>query len=618
MANISREKIEMITNKADIVSIISSYLKLSKKGRNFWGVCPFHPDSEPSMSVSPEKKIFKCFSCGAAGNAIDFVKDIERIDFLSALKKVSDSAGVELGELSNHAVKDKYSKEQRLIIKINEEANNFFKGMLHTEIGKEALKYIQDRKISNESIRKFEIGYASSKVKLSEKLLEKGYTKQEIELAGLGTVYDLEVRDYFVNRVIFPIRNEDNHVIGFSARTMTDEKPKYINSRESLVFKKSQLAYNIQNVAKTANFKKEIIVLEGFMDVISLDQVEIDNAIAIMGTAFSDYHVKLFKNINVKVKLFLDGDNAGINATVKAAKKLIDNKIDTLVIDNETESDPDELINQGKVELVNELILKATHPINFVINKLWKRVDINNPDSVNKYIVSIKDFVQGVSNPILIEQAIKKISKLTNINEDIVRQLFGAKPQKVVDKQFEKEFIPDNPSVYEPGPQYIPEDIPPIHNVVVEDTKAYRIDKAYRRAEQRVFVSLLKSDEFIEKIDKNKDLIIDSNLRSAIRGIIGEYRKGNYLGNNVTKILELVSDRTMHYRTEIDQIISDPLVNIAMTEKEIDDSFKLLSRFEGERQIKELEIRMNNADDIKEKIRIMNNINLLRKNLNSK
>lgn len=358
MVYISNEKINEVISKASIVDIISSYLHLIKKGRNYLAVCPFHNDSNPSLTVSPEKKIYTCFSCKASGNVINFVKEYEHVDFLTALKTVCEKSNIDLEELKDFSqpIKD---KESEMIFELNSQANDIFKTTLFSNLGQEALKYLKSRNIDIEEIKKFEIGFSSDKTNLVQKLLDKSYSSLDIEKANLGIITDTYTKDYFSNRIIFPIKDENNRVIGFSGRSFTkDNDPKYLNTKENKVFKKSHLAYNISSALKISRTLKKIIVLEGFMDVISLSRIDINNTIALMGTSLSNYHINLFKKNNLDVLLFLDGDDPGIQANIKITHQLLKEKINVLVIDNQTKYDPDELVN-NQPEYLKQIIDKT-------------------------------------------------------------------------------------------------------------------------------------------------------------------------------------------------------------------------------------------------------------------
>lgn len=368
MVYITNEKINEIISQANIVDIISSYLHLIKKGNNYLAICPFHNDSNPSLTISPQKRIYTCFSCKATGNVINFIKDYEHVDFLTALKTVCEKSNIQLDELKDfhQPIKD---LESEMILKLNSEANDIFKTTLFSNLGSNALEYLKSRNISIEEIKKFEIGFASDKTNLVQKLLDKNYNSLDIEKANLGIITNSYNKDYFINRIIFPIKDENNHIIGFSGRSYTkDNEPKYLNTKENKVFKKSHLAYNIASALKISKALKQIIVLEGFMDVISLSRIDINNTIALMGTSLSNYHLELFKKHNLEVLLFLDGDDPGVQANIKISHQLLKQQINVKIIDNQTSYDPDELINND-LEYLKQIINKPIHPINYLIEK---------------------------------------------------------------------------------------------------------------------------------------------------------------------------------------------------------------------------------------------------------
>lgn len=596
MSFVSEEKIANIIDKADIVSIISSYIKVSKKGRNYWSVCPFHEDSNPSMSISPEKKVYKCFSCGVGGNVLKFIEDFEKIDFIAALKKLASITQIDLSELNARTTKAKYDEKQEHIFKINADAMDFYQMVLNSKHGIEAKQYLAHRNISKEDIAKWHIGYASSEIKLFDKMLEKGYTQEELDEAGLISIKDDEILDFYFNRVIFPIWNEDNKVIGFSARTMQDIKPKYINSRENIVFKKSELAYNINNVSRTVNLKKYVIVLEGFMDVISLERIGIGNSIALMGTSLSDYHIKLFKWLKAEVKLFLDGDLAGINATIKMAKKLLAAGVKFSIIDNQTKNDPDELINAGKSEQVIEMIEKSIYPINFLIKKIFQFVDKQNPEQVKNYFNEIFYLIKMTNNNVIIDASLKMISEVSKTEINDIKKYFD-----------EFQFIPENNVIHQ-------QQIKQKKNISAANGQINKQkNSAYIKAEERVFISLLKSDQYLNKVEANIDYFNNPNTRMMVQGVVDEYRNGTFYGKDLQLILRLLEEKGMYFSDIILKLTNDELLNLKINENEIDDSFLVMQKYQIENEITQYEKKMKETTNYLEKKSIMRLIEGLHK-----
>ncbi|WFQ93538.1 DNA primase [Mycoplasma feriruminatoris] len=608
MVYISNEKINEVISKASIVDIISSYLHLIKKGRNYLAVCPFHNDSNPSLTVSPEKKIYTCFSCKASGNVINFVKEYEHVDFLTALKTVCEKSNIDLEELKDfsHPIKD---KESEMIFELNSQANDIFKTTLFSNLGQEALKYLKSRNIDIEEIKKFEIGFASDKTNLVQKLLDKSYSSLDIEKANLGIITDTYTKDYFSNRIIFPIKDENNRVIGFSGRSFTkDNDPKYLNTKENKVFKKSHLAYNISSALKISRTLKKIIVLEGFMDVISLSRIDINNTIALMGTSLSNYHINLFKKNNLDVLLFLDGDDPGIQANIKIAHQLLKEKINVLVIDNQTKYDPDELVN-NQPEYLKQIIDKPIHPINYLIEKLWNKVDANDPNQIEHFIKKVLNFIVDLNNDILIENTINKLTSLTNISEQTIKNnLIELKKQLRINNSNNNQTV----KVFKTTNQ---------NNQINQNNKQTNIKKStdfikkeYINAEQRIFVSLLISDQFIDKIQANVEKMIHADIKHATINLINLYKKKIYQGNDINKAFDLLKEYNLTgFNEKQEQIINNSLMTkIKIRESEIDDAFNKLDLYHKNAEILNLKKMLVESKNKTERVQIWNGIDTLK------
>ncbi|WFQ91031.1 DNA primase [Mycoplasma feriruminatoris] len=608
MVYISNEKINEVISKASIVDIISSYLHLIKKGRNYLAVCPFHNDSNPSLTVSPEKKIYTCFSCKASGNVINFVKEYEHVDFLTALKTVCEKSNIDLEELKDFSqpIKD---KESEMIFELNSQANDIFKTTLFSNLGQEALKYLKSRNIDIEEIKKFEIGFASDKTNLVQKLLDKSYSSLDIEKANLGIITDTYTKDYFSNRIIFPIKDENNRVIGFSGRSFTkDNDPKYLNTKENKVFKKSHLAYNISSALKISRTLKKIIVLEGFMDVISLSRIDINNTIALMGTSLSNYHINLFKKNNLDVLLFLDGDDPGIQANIKIAHQLLKEKINVLVIDNQTKYDPDELVN-NQPEYLKQIIDKPIHPINYLIEKLWNKVDANDPNQIEHFIKKVLNFIVDLNNDILIENTINKLTSLTNISEQTIKNnLIELKKQLRINNSNNNQTV----KVFKTTNQ---------NNQINQNNKQTNIKKStdfikkeYINAEQRIFVSLLISDQFIDKIQANVEKMIHADIKHATINLINLYKKKIYQGNDINKAFDLLKEYNLTgFNEKQEQIINNSLMTkIKIRESEIDDAFNKLDLYHKNAEILNLKKMLVESKNKTERVQIWNGIDTLK------
>ncbi|WP_198401945.1 DNA primase [Mesoplasma florum] len=586
---IPKEVIDDIIEKSDIVSIVSERVALSKKGRNFWGLCPFHQDQNASMSVSPEKKFFKCFSCQVSGTVLDFVKDFDNISFQEAIKKLAVILNYDLSKFENeNPVKQ---NKNTIIYKLNEESLAFFKLNLRSNEAKPAVKYLHSRDITNEDIAFFEIGFLPKNNSLVEHLISKGYNISDIVEAGLGTYNEerQKMYDIFTDRIMFPIRNENKELIGFSGRIIeaNSEKPKYLNTKETPVFSKRKIAYNFSEAIKSARVKKELIVLEGYMDVISLHKNGIDNTIALMGTALSQYHVSIFKNIKGTIKMFLDGDEPGIKGNIEASQTLILNNQKVLVVNNPTNNDPDELIKQGKKAEIEKMISEALNPLEYIISKRWPKVNSKDFNSVEEFMKEICSFVLKCNNNILYETSIDELEKITGLSKEAIINFY----KKISNKQINS-----------------------ISNNKVEEVKASSEKqavnnkntsfnilsslKAYELAEKTILFDLIKSNKNLELIkDKIREVKFPhKEFGRLILKIINSYEENmNY---NETEIKEIINQNfSQETLEEINLYESDPLmVRIkpeANTAKLIENSFEKLKMYSNEKKIAEINEMLN-------------------------
>ncbi|WP_199786906.1 DNA primase [Mesoplasma florum] len=586
---IPKEVIDDIIEKSDIVSIVSERVALSKKGRNFWGLCPFHQDQNASMSVSPEKKFFKCFSCQVSGTVLDFVKDFDNISFQEAIKKLAVILNYDLSKFENeNPVKQ---NKNTIIYKLNEESLAFFKLNLRSNEAKPAVKYLHSRDITNEDIAFFEIGFLPKNNSLVEHLISKGYNISDIVEAGLGTYNEdrQKMYDIFTDRIMFPIRNENKELIGFSGRIIetNSEKPKYLNTKETPVFSKRKIAYNFSEAIKSARVKKELIVLEGYMDVISLHKNGIDNTIALMGTALSQYHVSIFKNIKGTIKMFLDGDEPGIKGNIEASQTLILNNQKVLVVNNPTNNDPDELIKQGKKAEIEKMISEALNPLEYIISKRWPKVNSKDFNSVEEFMKEICSFVLKCNNNILYETSIDELEKITGLSKEAIINFY----KKISNKQINS--ISNNKV----------EEVQTSSEKQAVNNKNTSFNilsslKAYELAEKTILFDLIKSNKNLELIkDKIREVKFPhKEFGRLILKIINSYEENmNY---NETEIKEIINQNfSQETLEEINLYESDPLmVRIkpeANTAKLIENSFEKLKMYSNEKKIAEINEMLN-------------------------
>ena len=377
---IDNNTLNEIRNNLDIVDIISSYLPLTSKGKNYFGVCPFHDDHSPSMSVSKEKQIYTCFSCGATGNVFKFIQDYENISFLEAVKKCADMAHVYI-DIGQAKEKNKHQE----LYDIYELSQKFYQNNINTELGKKAKKYLKDRKLDESTIKEFGIGLSLNEKDMLTKLLKsKKYDDKTLLRSGLINENDYTLNDVYRNRIMFPLYDLNGKVIGYNGRVYNGEtENKYINSKETDIFKKRELLYNYHRAKDEARKKHQIIIMEGPMDVIRAYTIGIKNCVASLGTAFGKEQAMLVRKLSSNVILCFDGDDAGLKATKGAIVELEKLCITPKIIRLENNSDPDDyIIKNGKEAFLS----KINNPMNIMEFKeslLKKEYNLNNTEETS-------------------------------------------------------------------------------------------------------------------------------------------------------------------------------------------------------------------------------------------
>lgn len=378
------EIVEEVRSRNDIVDVISGYVKLQKKGSNYFGLCPFHNEKSPSFSVSPQKQMYYCFGCGAGGNVITFLMEYESYTFPEALKILADRAGVKLPEVE-------YSKEERIkadrrsiLLEINKLAANYFYYQLHQPQGKMGYEYFRNRQLSDDTIRRFGLGFANkTSSDLYQYLRAKGYGDDILKDTGLVAFEERGTHDKFWNRVMFPIMDVNNRVIGFGGRVMGDGTPKYLNSPETLIFDKSRNLYGL-NYARTSR-EKYILACEGYMDVIAMHQAGFTNAVASLGTAFTSQQAALLKRYTDTVILTYDSDGAGVRAALRAIPILKEVGISTRVLSLKPYKDPDEFIKNMGADAFRERIQAAQNSFLFEIDVLKRDFQLEDPEEKTRF-----------------------------------------------------------------------------------------------------------------------------------------------------------------------------------------------------------------------------------------
>ena len=429
MDKISYDEIKDIQRRVNIVDVIAKYLPIEQKGKNYFAVCPFHDDHNPSMSISPEKQIYTCFVCGASGNVFNFVMNYEKISFIEAVKKVSDIAGISI----DINIKNKPKKDTRFdsYYKMFDITSKYYQNNIKTIYGKSATSYLHNRMIDDDIIKEFEIGLSFNDNNVSKLLEGKGYTTDKLIDIGLCGKKDDFVYDLFRNRIMFPLWDLDGNTVGFSGRIYNNEdESKYVNSKESLIFKKGKILYNYKRAFNEARDKKQIIVVEGFMDVIRLYTIGIKNVVATMGTAVTHEQADLIRKLSKNVVLCFDGDKAGEKATISALKELEDIGLSPKVIRLEDDYDPDDyIVKVGKDKFLTHL-KNAMTSFQFKIEIDKKNTDFNDYNEVSKYVKNVTKELEEINDKVVFELTINKLVKETGLDKDTILSFIDNKPKE--------------------------------------------------------------------------------------------------------------------------------------------------------------------------------------------
>ena len=559
MAFLSNEEINNIRSSVSIVDVISDYIPLTKKGKNYFGVCPFHDDHAPSMSVSETKQIYKCFSCGATGNVFNFVMDYEHISFIEAVGKIASKAGIDL----NFTTKDKPKKNSNLY-DIYELTNKLFQNNINTKQGAEAISYLKKRNINEELIKEFGIGLSLNKHDiLTNLLLKKGYSYEEQLKSGLVVKNDYGYQDIYFNRIMFPLEDMFGRVVGFSGRRYDDVKEyKYINTMETEIFKKGEILYNYYRAKDIARRKQQIIVMEGFMDVIRAHSIGVKNVVATMGTALTKENVNNIKRMAKEVILCFDGDSAGFKATMSAIKEFEQANVIPKIVLLSDDLDPDDYIIKKGAESFLNLLKNPINVMDFKLRYLKQGKDFTNSVDVASYVNEVIKELNYLNDDVLKELTIQKLSEETNLSQDFIKSKIQTKEQK---------------------PQ------------VIEKTTTTKYNK-YEKAEQNLIYYMLKDPEVIKIYNRRITYMPTSKYRLLAREISYFYKQFGYI--NIADLISFIKDDKELIKTigEIDSL--DLKDNY--TKEEIADYIKVIYEYSVVNEIKRLKNQMKlETDSIK-------------------
>ena len=423
----SDDIIEEVRMKNDIVDVISQYVKLTRRGSSYFGLCPFHNEKTPSFSVTPSKQMYYCFGCGAGGNVYNFIMEYENYSFGEALSHLADRAGVELPKIEYSREAREKAEQRATLLEINKLAAQYFYYQLRRESGKTAYGYLTGRGLSEETIRKFGLGYSDKySDDLYKYLKSKGYSDELLRESGLFNVDERRgMYDKFWNRVIFPIMDVNNRVIGFGGRVMGDGKPKYLNSPETKIFDKSRNLYGL-NVARTTR-KNYLILCEGYMDVIAMHQAGFTNAVASLGTALTSGHASLVKRYTKEVLLLYDSDGAGIRAALRAIPILREAGVTSRVVSLKPWKDPDEFIKNEGAEAFEERLNHAMDSFMFRVHIAEQEFAMDAPQGQNQFFERCAEMLLELSDELernlYIEAIVKEYGRYGVGAEDIRKRV---------------------------------------------------------------------------------------------------------------------------------------------------------------------------------------------------
>lgn len=579
MANISYEEILSIQRKANIVDIIRDYVPLTQRGKNYFGICPFHDDHNPSMSVSPEKGVYKCFVCGNAGNVFNFVMEYEKVSFYESVKIVADKIGVSI----DISTSKKENTKKSPLYDIYNISYKFYQNNLNTVYGKDAKKYLLNRKIDEDVIKNFNIGLSLSDSELCNALKAKGFKDDDIVSSGVAVQNGNNIYDIYKNRIMFPLYDLEGNVVGFSGRIYNQKsESKYINTKETEIFKKGELLYNYHIAKKEARKEKNIIVVEGFMDVIRLSTIGIVNVVATMGTAVTKYQLNLIQKLAPNIILMFDGDKAGEKATNAFIELANGNDSNIKVVRLEDNLDPDEyILTKGKDKMIYNLS-HAQSVYDYKLSSYKENIDFNDSKEVSNYInVMIKEF-EKIDDDIVREIEIKKLSESTNVSYDLIKSklkdsekkvIITHKPKNIKINKYEKaskyilyRMINDNNMIlyYFNNLSYLPNDI--------ERKLASEIVLFYKK-----FNSFNLSD-FIIYLEDKKELI---NLVVDISDL--KYTEDE-LNDNIDNYFDVIKESL--YNNQIVKLTS-----------ELKNESNSVKRMEIAQKIVDLKIKESNKDE---------------------
>lgn len=573
---VTDNEIEQIRKSANIIDIISSYIPLTQKGKNYFGVCPFHEDHSPSMSVSEEKQIYKCFSCGAAGNVFTFVSEYENVKFLEAVKIVADKCGIPFhGTITKE--RPKVNKEEYEIMSL---ALKFYQNNLQSTEGKIAKEYLKKRALDETVIKEFDLGLAlGGNVSLNKLLLSKKYSTDTLIKLGLVNEHDGYINDIFKYRIMFPIHDLDGNVVGFTGRIYeNNDQAKYINSKESVIFKKGQILFNYHRAKSEIKRKKEVILVEGNMDAIRMYSSGIKNVLALMGTSLTKEQVSIIKSLRANIILMFDNDNAGEIATYQNGTILEEAGLNPQIVRISGPKDPDEYIIKNGAHALMENIRSPISFLDFKLKYFKKDKDLSKVDDLASYIKEIIKDLKNLPDELTRELTLKRISEDYDVSLDLlhselaklnVKKANESPPKKLAKMKFSK----------------------------------------YDKACQNILYFMMNDGKFVEKFKKELGYFDEKKYRSLANEIIYFYETNKNI--ELSSFISFISTK--------DYIVDDAM-EIIKGNKAIDLEMNAFEEFINvaknemvKLEIKDLKNKIANSMDVSEELELAQKLLNLKK-----
>ena len=575
MEIIAEEKINEIRNAADIVSIISDYIPLKMQGKNYFGVCPFHDDHSPSMSVSPERQLYKCFVCNNGGNVFHFVQNYENISFVEAVKRVADKVGIPL----NIGTISKENSKYKLEYEIMNYASKIFQNNLNSKEGINAKEYLSSRNITDNIIKDFNIGLSLSDKTYLYNVLSKKYDLNKLDELGLITKDGINGYDKFINRIMIPITDINNHVVGFTGRIFNNEKDmaKYINTKETVIYRKGNILFNYYNAKDYIRNEKCAVLVEGNMDAIRMYSEGIRNVIALMGTAMTKEQVNILKKLRVPIILMFDNDDAGSLATITNGDLLTNNGVECKVVRLSGAKDPDEyIIKYGKDKFI-ETIKFASNYFDYKLDYLKNNKNLNRTEDLVKYVKDVLKMLDNKDN-LTKEITLKKLSEEYNIDLDILKKEISLE---------EKKDILERPSI-----------------IRVRKSKYERYVENilyYMMSDKKYLLIFNKQLGFLQKKEE-RELVSEIEHYIKVNGKINYADFLSYAENmaNIRDIVNTINKSNINFDDELkDEIFMEYINGI----KEINDK----------ESVKKIKNENKNETDINKQIEMLNEIVKIKK-----